>query len=565
MIANDSRREIRIADLTGFQPRTAISRKLQRYAWRAVDYEVDDGTEPFAGVMLLAWPESEVPDIRYSPGVEGWYAIYLGLWSGEGIRIRLSGDGAAQWVAADMAGRAPAQLQEVFWRSEDVTGRDLIVQHPEGGYPCESSIAYIRLVPLSAAEVGHIRRDRARTDTRRLIAMNDMHGLFYTDRPVNPEQLHAYIEPYRNSDFDKLFLEYWESEANSHSIQGGMLCSAENNLFFRQGDRNVVESREILKSKGVDIYQSMIAYARQIGLKVYLSQRANAWVSEPPYDASFTSDFYRNHPEWRCVDRDGSEIARMSYAFPEVQERIISMYQTMASYGPDGISMLYNRHFPYLLYEEPLIAGFIAKEGVDPRELDEQDDRWLSYRATIITGFMRKLKLVMSASAKEAGKDKINISVHVLAHERENRFWGLDVEAWAAEGLVDEVVAHPRVMLAPNVKSSSATNVVPVDVGYYARIIKGTPCKLYIDMLPRQMSPEEYRQRAAEYYRQGADGLCFWDTTTRYLRTWSMMSRLGHRHDLAGWEDGEGQLYRTVPLKSLGGCRVDRYPPSWGL
>lgn len=558
---DNHRNEILITDLNMCQPHTAISAELQKFTWRAVDYE----TGEFRGVMLLAWPESKVPEIFYPLEANGWYAIYLGLWTGQGISIKLSGDEASQRVAADTANRAPAILEEVFWRNEDLTGKNLSIKHPEGGYPHESSIAFIKLVPLSDEEVADLLKERARKDTQCLIAMNDMHELFYLNRPESVDQLYEHIEPYRNTDFDKLLLEYWERDVNSNSIQHGMLCSGNNTIFLKPGDRNFVESTMILRSKGIDIYKSMIDYACQVGLKVYLSQRANAFVSEIPYDTNFTTDFYRDNPGWRCVDRDGSEIARMSYAYEEVQNRIISIYRTMASYGPDGISVLYNRHFPYLLYEEPLVEGFIAKEGIDPRTLEEKDERWLQFRSEFITLFMRKLKASISMSAEELGKSKINISVHVLANEQENRFWGLDVEAWIKEKLVDEVVAHPRVMLAPNVKSSSAVDVVPIDVDYYTSIVRGTHCKLYMDVLPRQMSPEEYRKKAIDYYRKGIDGLCFWDTKTNYLRTWSMMSRLGHKSEIKNWDDGAGKLYRTIPIKSFGGCRVDRYPPSWGL
>lgn len=558
-MVNTDPHDVLISDLTCFQPHSAITRDLQKFTWRAVDYR----TEMFSGVLLSAWPESQVPEIHYPFNVQGWYSIYLGLWIGDGIYIKLSGDKAAQWVASDTASSAPVMFEEIYWKQADLSGQSIIVRHPEGGTPFQSYLAFIRLVPLSREEVGHIWQDRARKDTRRLIAMNDMHGLFYADRPVNAIQLNDYIEPLRNTDFDKLYLEYWESGITGSTIQQGMLCSSESRIFLTEGDRNFVESRLILKSKGIDIYESMMAHAREMGLKVFLSMRANALASELPYDTMFTTDFYRENPQWRCRDKDGSEISMLSYAFEEVQDRLLSTFSKMASYGPDGIGILYNRHFPYVLYEKPLVQGFMEKEGVDPRVLDDSDERWLRYRSQIMTGFLRKLKEAMRVAAKDTGRNHIDISVHVLAHEQENLLWGLDVEAWVNEGLVNQVVAHPRVALAPNVKSSSSVDVVPIDVDYYARIVKDTECKLYIDMLPRQMEPEEYRRRANDYYDKGADGLCFWDTTTRYRRRWSTMAQLGHKDELKDMRERE--RFRHILVQSLGGCRVDRYPPSWGL
>ena len=42
-----------------------------------------------------------------------------------------------------------------------------------------------------------------------------------------------------------------------------------------------------------------------------------------------------------------------------------------------------------------------------------------------------------------------------------------------------------------------------------------------------------------------------------------MLRRLGHREELAGWDDGEGVYHRAVPLRSVGGYVLDKYPPHW--
>ena len=81
------------------------------------------------------------------------------------------------------------------------------------------------------------------------------------------------------------------------------------------------------------------------------------------------------------------------------------------------------------------------------------------------------------------------------------------------------------------------------------------------------MSPEEYRQRAISNYADGADGLCFWDTYNRnaYRKEYSMVRRLGHKDDLAEWDDGSGDYYRSRKLLSVGGYVLDKYPPALGL
>ena len=69
------------------------------------------------------------------------------------------------------------------------------------------------------------------------------------------------------------------------------------------------------------------------------------------------------------------------------------------------------------------------------------------------------------------------------------------------------------------------------------------------EVMPRRMSPEEYRQRAISNYADGADGLCFWDTYNRnaYRKEYSMVRRLGHKDELAGGDDGGYRRLLSLP------------------
>ncbi len=69
------------------------------------------------------------------------------------------------------------------------------------------------------------------------------------------------------------------------------------------------------------------------------------------------------------------------------------MFREMATRYPiDGVCLLYNRSPPLSAYEKPLVKGFQERYGRDPRQLDEKDPRWLSYRASMLTQFMRELR-----------------------------------------------------------------------------------------------------------------------------------------------------------------------------
>jgi len=558
-----------ISDLRKFEPHSAISETLQKYTWRALEYETDE----FSGCMLIAWQDSDVPELSYKPGLIGWYAIYLGLWQGteEGysqINIRLSGDKARIQVCPDEANLAPTEIEEVLWKYSDMTDQDVKISHPEGGSPTTSCIAYLKFVLLSKKEIEQIQKDRERKDTRRLVATHDIHGLFYYKNPHTIDDFLDEIEPYRYSDVEKLHLEYWGGgDGKDYPRQNGLFYGKDKIIFPRDGDRCLAESMMRIKSKGINYYKEMTQYAQSMGIKVYLSLRMNAFAADAPWDTIFVTEFYKDKPHLRCRYKDGSEIERMSYAFKEVQDCVIDMFKIMADYGCEGISMLYNRCFPYVMYEEVVVKAFMDKTGTDPRNIDENDKEWLLFKATFLTDFMRRVRVELDEYCKNTGRCKLAISVLTLANEKQNVFAALDVESWIKEGLVDDVIAYPMALIKSNKLSSSQTNIVPIDIDYYKRITDGSDCKLYIEILPRRMKPETYRQRAMEIYNKGINGICLWDTYSRHLllRQWTMASRLGHKDELASWDDGCGIYFRNIPVKRLGSYRVDIFPPHWGL
>jgi len=541
-------------DLSRCLPSSAISRKTCRRQWRAVEYEAED----FSGVMLMSGPESRVPNICMPLLCSGWYAIFLGLYSldpreNEGIRVRLSSDKVFSLVKPE-----PTEIDvfdridEVYWKSADLSGQSLVISHPQ--FSISSYIAYIKVIlmsdmPFAGQHYERVLMEKKCEDTnpKRLIAMNDGFGILGVKRAKSRAELCEDIEPYRDTDVGKL---YWcvGSGGDVYTSTSKIASTFGDNVkaFPRPIDRKIRESIITLRRRRVNMLKTVIDYGRSVDLKVYLSLRLEAFACSPPRDTIFTGDLYNRHPEWRCCDRDGVEICRMSYAYPGMQDYVISLLVELSEFKPDGLSLLFPRGAPYLLYEKILIDGYSKRHGVDPRTLDEYNKSWLNYKAEIMTGFIRKVR--------KAIHPDIALSVHTLNDEPTNLFYGLDVESWIGEGLVNEVVAYPW-------------NDQPVDVDYYVQIVKNSSCKLFVELFPRNMEPGEYQSKAIELYNKGVDGLCLWDTNARHtqLRQWSMIRRLGHKEELMSWDSGEGTFYKTVQLRSIGSCRVDRYSPAWSF
>ena len=79
----------------------------------------------------------------------------------------------------------------------------------------------------------------------------------------------------------------------------------------------------------------------------------------------------------------------------------------MAQRPVDGICLLYNRRMPLVEYEPPIVEGFKGQFGDDPRQLDAHDPHWLSYRAHVLTDFMREVRAAMDKEGRAQGRASV--------------------------------------------------------------------------------------------------------------------------------------------------------------
>ena len=167
---------------------------------------------------------------------------------------------------------------------------------------------------------------------------------------------------------------------------------------------------------------------------------------------------------------------------------------------------------------------------------------------------MRALRREMDRVGRAQGR-RVQVSAYLLNNVAQCLSYGLDVPTWVREGLVDFIIPYPW------------HGNMDVDLAAFAGLTRGTACRTYAEVLPRQMSPAQYRERALACYEDGADGLAFWDTDTEnrlsYKEQWNTLRRLGHRDELAARAADEWPACRQVPLRTLGGHSMDRYSPYW--
>ncbi|MCY3784849.1 MAG: family 10 glycosylhydrolase [Chloroflexi bacterium] len=559
---------IYLTNLDRCQPADALSSESKTGRWRAFAYSTAD----LSGTLLYAGDNTAAPEVTLPLGVSGWHAISIGQmvhdhelyeWSGN-LLAKLSGErGFTNMHLPPRINPQPGGgvlLAETFFKIADLTGQDMQfkqiavsadVNQPDGICDCEPARpAYVKLVPLTDSEVAALKADRARTDTKRLYAHDDNHGWMGHIRAHTPEDVQGHLEPYRNTDFERIYLEtgggdllnYFTKIARDHTLDA-------HEDFSHVGYRKQSEAWRIFRDQGVDPYDVAIEHAHDMGLEIHASWRVTGFHYPPPNDHFNSGDgVFEAHPEWRSVDREGRITPRLSYAYPGFRAFAISLLREMAEKPVDGVCLLYNRRPPFTEYEPHIVEAFKAASGHDPRELDEHDPDWLRFRARVMTDFMRELRAGLAEVAAATGRDKpISVSAIVMKDEAENLHRALDLQAWVSEGLIDTIIPYTS---APELNSRvPAWDEPERQLEFFLDLVRDTPVELAASVLPRSMTPEEYQHAAARIYRTGVERLFFWDCTTAH-DSFKGLRSLGHREDVEAWH-AAGKPDLSAPQHTL--------------
>ena len=259
-------------------------------------------------------------------GLRGWHRVSVGLLWGNrkgttygaaGNRLKLSGDASFRPLIRETPSSSSLawgeeSIEESYLACADLTGQDLVVRAPAHGSGAITSVAYVRCEPLTPDEISRIEQDRRRADCRRIIAYNDGFTFFFGREQWDREDFSEMLEPYRHSDVESV---YW-------GLVGDLTVFPARHGTMPTGPG--AERFESLTRRGINPVICALEQTHQMGLKFFIYQRMGAWISAFPGEA-WSSDFALAHPEFRCLNREGSPIPHMSYAYPEVRRRQIDL------------------------------------------------------------------------------------------------------------------------------------------------------------------------------------------------------------------------------------------------
>jgi hypothetical protein len=540
------------SDMEHCLPAEALSWTPKPGKWRLIPYR----TELFDGTLLNATHETDAPDLTYRLSVTGWHRISIGVYQLrndeiEAVEVRLSDDRA--FCVLTVPSGPEWTFFEVYWKTADLTGQDIHIRQLKSAWDAmdrpgivprpaaKARVGYVRLDPLTDSEVEEHQTERRERSSKTLYAHDDAHGFIWLHGAREPEQIYRELEPFRDSDFSRMYWEAGFGDILFYLGKAGRLPTCDGlEDHDSLGNRLHAEVWRHFRDRNIDPFRLALDYAHEVGLEFHGCYRPAGFCFPPPEDHWNPGGFYEQHPELRAINRDGSVAARTSYTFPETRRYVLSVLREIAEYGVDGIAILYIRRPPLVGYEPPIVEAFRTETDLDARELAEDDERWLRFRCRVLNGFMREVRAEMDAVAREQGRSNpIAITAMVSGREDENILHGMDVAAWVAEGTVDTLIPYT---MAPDLDSSAEAWPDPAAARYWLDLVKGTSTTVSFSILPRWKSPEDYQRAARALYQEGAQSLFFWDCGGQRVNfmdqfAWNAMRRLGHRDEVMSDRD----------------------------
>ena len=522
--------------------------------------------------MLGAIGGRRATPLRLPLNLTGWYEVYVGIYptfESTAIRLRLSSDRAFRKFRVDVAydfRKLMCVVNEYFWTAADLRGESIhIAPFTYFGRDIDNFVAWFRLVPMSAARIRALEKDR-RGDNRRLYAMNDAVSMVGHYSISDAGGLAEEIDLYRDSDFRGVCWELFKGDQSEFPVPGvSMRRIGRSSACPVRVYEEVRRMHRKLDGDGFNYLQVMRQITREAGLELHVSHRLGH-ASQTPYEEMTPTSFHKGKFEDYCRLADGTPVQRFAYARRHVQDKMLRMYEAAAGYGVDGFHLIFIRGGPTVMYEDEMVDSFRRAYGTrtDPRTLALHDPRLLTVRGEIFAGFLRRLRHTIHTAAAAAGHAPPIVTIHGLTDARACAVFGLDVAAWAREGLIDRIVASPW----GDQYGQNEDKWRYIDIEYYVNAVAGTSTELCAEIWDPSGGvdrAEYYRQRAEMLYANGVQKLYFWDNWARHAFAdhHDELSVLGHKDDLNGRLEVAMTKTRQSKMFKVGGVDVgsDRFPP----
>lgn len=560
------RKEIVFSNLSELiEEKDRISNEYVKDKWKIFSYS----TGKYSGNMLVS-PEDSYPEsISFDMNLSGMYHIYVCLPkfsnSTNYINLKLSED--LGYIGILASNHAPFNwtpneyLEEVYWKTADLTGQKIMIRKPRSAWLRAPGIAWIRCVPaeektpliLKRCVQMHLDEDIAAVDS--FENDNDYLAKLYPIKDSNAE----FVSFEFSFDYDKV-----PEQKNAHLLH--MDAMWDENMY------------KYISKKDM-IYKKAVNFAKENGFSIYAANRmelGNFITSYTRY--GWNMNFVNDNPQFLCRTRTGTMVNACSYAYPEVQNFVITQFVNMVKYGFDGITLIYHRGL-HIGFDKPVLDRFgELYPNVDPHLLPFSDERLHSVWCEFMNEFMVKLR-------KAVGNEtKINVITDYSL--KTSKHLGLDVEFWAKNGLIDSVSQADMEIFEDLEGCMDDNNPALIDIEKYEyqltqkNVVKRNFCKnvdkvcQYIPeyenlksygvdvfhVLPWMFTtlPDEYSKIIEQMKTAGASKFLCWNTNhvMNDLPEWNTIKTIGNKPI-------KKPLREFHRVLSLDGYDVSQFNPNW--
>ena len=481
--------EILITDIPSRIADAKISNETRKDYWRIVPYNVESIGDGRA-LCQNRWKSGEV-EIQLH--VQGWHRIHF-ISRYSDIRAKLSGDLCFNTCESIFQGEDCEgwyDVEEVFWRKADLTNKNLIIDDTQ------IDLLAIRLIPCEPVEEKPpVKWPMAFThdDQSMMSPLKNLSDLFERCEKI-PDDSCARMVLWMGGLGDTAL----------HFTNVGTRFGQRSQEAWLEGHQHAIENMSKFTETGVDPADEIVRYCKKRNWELYWYVRHRGWGGGLPLiSGPENSTFCESHPEFRNLTKQGEPIAGLSIAFPEVSEHLCNYYAELAATGADGVCVCFIRGCPIVLYEEPMVQGFLKQHGQDPRNLPDDEPAWLDFCGEVVTGFMEQLR-------KAIGPDR-KLAAMINGTEQLNRQYGMDIKRWVSENIVDDLFIMCHQYGPEGVHRQAEPEFLQYE--YFQNLpgrdsVRLWPMLYMWDMFDAE--PEKHCNTIGQWLDQGADGYAFWD------------------------------------------------------
>ncbi len=540
-------------DFTQLPDRGSLHKRMTPGKWQTAPYRAGE----LAGTAVMANPLSSAPVLRLKPPRAGTYAVHIGMIHNycDRVLLKKTGDVAFEPLSHSACAAGSHTIEACWWRDVKFDEGDELLLSQDSAMSMRCGIAFIRLSPPGPTfepGIPVIATADGFPGNHGNCALDDMliESLIYKGTHVKQICQGCDINGYANYNTKLPDHRYPVERAKSEVL----INSAHYQWAWQQLEKYESANRcELAES---------IEAAHHAGRKLYAYHRMAITRMTAPWRGLFEHEMYEQRPDLRCADHDGTPIARLSFAYPQVRKYVLDHLRETIEMGADGLCLVFNRGWPLVLCEQPIADAYRKRTGNDIAKASPDDPQLHAVRADVLTRFVREIR---QTAEDAAGGRPIEIIAMTLASPDICMEFGLDCRAWAQQGLVDVIAPYPYGREAVPYQTDPA-KWLPVVRDTHARLC---PVVNRMTYEPAGVvdTPQVLLERAETWLDLGVDGLSFWDLhgLMRNPAYRPLPFAIGSADGRAWLREQFDQPAETYELNMFDDLTVDRYHPGWNV